>query len=171
MCRQSASELRNSVRAAMVSTLADECREAAARAEWLEKLNRSAKALNALYALVELDAGYEKPERSEEGWVLRLHYCGPHKTRLDARDDLAKIARALKTSFPPLPDIRAARDPAALPYGLYAAAGKLGRLRVRIELRVPWLPPGWDVVRHERRRWYHERTVLGVHRSGEVCWG
>jgi len=100
---------------------------------WARNLLAHQKPLDAICDIVQLGKLWNSTRDH-----LLLDYVGKAENEEEAREDLSRIMSALKVIFEDL-KIHQWSD-ARYPTGLYVGEGRLGRLKIPIELEVRWLP-------------------------------
>ena len=126
-------------------TLKEEVRKERRKMAWKELLLRNSATLDAIGDIVKLACLWDdNPQRIDGRHRLRLEYIGDARNQEDARKDLARIMRSLRCLFDDLkPDQYHGSE--YRPRGHYEGVGKCGRIKVRVEMDVPWLPDGCTV--------------------------
>lgn len=134
-------------------TLLDAYRKKRREAAWIRRLLKNGDALNEIGDIVKLDSlwdyGYQSLS-SPQFRTLYLRYCGKATTEEEFKADSIRIMRALKCIFGD-PEMHNTYHASSPPSNHYRAVGRVGKLRVHVDLVVPWLPKGCE-VRVERHR-------------------
>lgn len=137
-------------------TLREEYREHLRQTAWVRRLLRNSETLDSLGDIVALDSLWDYaygPHTSPVRRTLYLRYRGKALNEATFKPDSIRIMKALKCLFGD-PEIRGGFS-SSPPSTHYIADGRVGKIRVRVDLVVPWLPKGCE-VRTER---YQERRT------------
>jgi len=155
-------------------TFDEDLTKAKEKLAWLEQINRNRKALDQLAEIVRLDSLYTDADAWQwKRWgkrtrmvkappVLKLALVGV-KSHEEARIDLYTVMDALKCqalTFAPSSMFSEHR-----PETIYSGVGKLGRLKVRLQIRGSYVPPrcSVSVVVPSRRTWSRTPATYSVY--------